>query len=52
LYQDGRVGSLTGKFANCEELIAHLAKASKFKPEILKKLQEKARKIDKELGYK
>ena len=52
LYQDGHVGSLTGKFANCEELIAHLAKASKFKPEILKKLQEKARKIDKELGYK
>ncbi|MDD5597213.1 MAG: DUF1559 domain-containing protein, partial [Victivallaceae bacterium] len=52
LYQDGRVGSLTGKFSNCEELIDYLAKTSKFKPEILKKLQEKARKIDKELGYR
>lgn len=52
LYQDGHVASLPGKFGSCEKLITYLAGTSKFKPEILKKLQEKARKIDKELGYK
>jgi hypothetical protein len=52
LYQDGRVAPLPGKLNSCGELVDYLAKTGKFKPEILKKLQEKARKIDKELGYK
>jgi prepilin-type processing-associated H-X9-DG protein len=52
LYQDGHVGALPNKFGNCKELIKYLAKTSSFKPAILKKLQEKAKQIDKELGYK
>ncbi|MDD5727272.1 MAG: hypothetical protein PHV59_01790 [Victivallales bacterium] len=51
-FQDGRVASVPGKFRNCTELIAQLAKTSSFKPEILKKLQERARQADNELGYK
>lgn len=52
LYQDGHVGLLPNRFHNCRELIKHLAKTSSFKPAVLKKLQEKAKQIDKELGYK
>ena len=52
LYQDGHVAALPNKFGNCKELIKYLAKTSSFKPAILKKLQEKAKQIDKELGYK
>ncbi len=52
LYQDGHVAALPNKFRNCEGLINHLAKTSSFKAEILKKLQEKAKEADKELGYK
>jgi len=52
MYQDGHVGAVPNRFANCRELISYLAKTSKFKPAVLKKLQEKAKQIDKELGYK
>jgi prepilin-type processing-associated H-X9-DG protein len=52
LYQDGHVGALPNRFRNCKELIKYLARTSSLKPAILKKLQEKAEQIDKELGYK
>ena len=52
LFQDGHVKGMPSKFKNCKELINYLAKDGRFKPEILKKLQEKAKQIDKELGYK
>ncbi len=52
LFQDGHVSSMSCKAKNCKELIEYLAKRSKFKPDVLKKLREKAIQIDKELGYK
>ena len=52
LYQDGHVAAMRNTFKTCEELINFLAKSGKYKPEILKKLQEKAKEVDKELGYK
>jgi prepilin-type processing-associated H-X9-DG protein len=52
LFQDGHVSSMPCKAKNCRDLIEYLAKRSKFKPDILKKLREKAIQIDKELGYK
>lgn len=52
LYQDGHVGILPSRFKNCKELISYLGKTTKLKPEVLKKLKEKASQIDKELGYK
>jgi len=50
LYQAGNVKSILRNFKNYEELINYLDKYSKFKPAILKKLQKKAKQIDKELG--
>ena len=52
LFQDGHVATMPTKAKNCKELIENLAKRSKFKPAVLKKLKEKAKQIDKELGYK
>jgi prepilin-type processing-associated H-X9-DG protein len=52
LFQDGHVTGMPSNIKSCKKLIAHLAKSSKFKPEVLKKLQEQAVQIDKELGYK
>lgn len=52
LFQDGHVKGMPGRFKNCKELINYLEKTSRFKAKILKKLQEKAKQIDKELGYK
>ncbi|MBU8902093.1 MAG: DUF1559 domain-containing protein, partial [Victivallales bacterium] len=52
LFQDGHVKGMPSRFKNCKELINYLATHNRFKPEILKKLQEKAKQIDKELGYR
>lgn len=52
LFQDGRVNPVPGSIKNCKELIEYLAKSRKYPPEVLKKLREKAARIDKELGYK
>jgi prepilin-type processing-associated H-X9-DG protein len=52
LYQDGHVAAVKGNFSTSLALINHLAKSSQYKPEILKKLQEKAEEIDKQFGYK
>jgi prepilin-type processing-associated H-X9-DG protein len=52
LYQDGHVASVRGNFPNCLSLVNHLHKSNQYKTEILKKLQDKAKAIDAQLGYK
>ena len=54
LFMDGHVkGHVIPNYRNCTQIINHLSQGNNaYDPKLLKKLLEKAKKIDKEFGYK
>jgi prepilin-type processing-associated H-X9-DG protein len=52
LFADGHVQGFALEYTNCEQVVNFLGQKFNYKDELLKKLLEKARKIDKEMGYK